>query len=114
MIRLNLDNGNVGFRISTNQLCIVELRVVENLHFDLVGAADDVIVRQNVALRVNQHSGTKAALLEVRRIATATERSLVEKPVKQIERISTLALTLPLATTASSAPLPGATCRAHT
>ena len=56
----NLDDGNIGFRIRTDDFSF-KFTFISEVHGDFIGAVDDVIVCENDAVRIDDEAGTLAA-----------------------------------------------------
>ena len=56
----NLDDGNIGFRIRTDDFSF-KFTFISEVHGDFIGAVDDVIVCENDAVRIDDAAGTLAA-----------------------------------------------------
>jgi hypothetical protein len=74
---LNAQYGQVGFRVTTNDVRLILLRVVQR-HEHLVSAIDDMIVREDVAVRSEDHARACATLSELRLPGHLLKKPFVE------------------------------------
>ena len=60
-VHVDLDDRQVGFLVLAHQLRRIQRGIAVQLHLNLRGLLDHVIIRQNEALLVHDHPGTQAA-----------------------------------------------------
>ena len=78
LVRVNLDYRQVRVLVHANNFGRVACGFSVQLHLDLRGLLDDVVVRQNVSALVHDHAGTQAAFRLRRSILAAVEESVEE------------------------------------
>jgi hypothetical protein len=61
VLGVNLDDGHVGFGVLAHDFGLEFPAVIER-HFDFIGAIDDVIIGQDVAVLGHDDAGTDAVL----------------------------------------------------
>jgi hypothetical protein len=82
-LAVDFDHRDVGVGVGADHPR-TEAAAVGQLHGDPLGAVDDVIVRQDAAVGVDDEAAAGAA---VRRVAIRPRRVEVERPVEQVRRI---------------------------
>src|SRR6267154_1492212 len=88
-IRFNFDHGEVGILIHAHNFSGVLLRAAAQLHLNLGGLLDHVIVGEDVAALVNDHAGAKAAL-GLRWTILAAVKETVEEVLHRVVLIKLL------------------------
>src|SRR5262249_28532695 len=78
----DLEEGEIDFRIAPDYFGS-ELALVSELDADLVGAIDDVFVRNDIAARIDDEAGTQCSLLELARLG----RAHAAGPEEELERV---------------------------
>ena len=83
LVELDLDDGQVGFRIEPDHFCR-PLAPVGQHHLDLVGGIDDVVIGQDVAFGADDDARAQAHLaVFVVAVRTAIAKEFLEKWVPQ-------------------------------
>ncbi len=90
LVGFNLDHCQVGVFINADNFRgVLRLVAAAQLHLDLGGLLDDVIVGENVAALVDNHAGAEAAL-RLRRPVLAAVEEAVEKVLHRVVLIKLL------------------------
>ena len=78
LVGINLDDREVSVLIHAHNLCGIARGVSIQLHLNLGGLLDNVIISEDVAALVHNHAGSEAAVRLGRPIGTAVKEAIEE------------------------------------